>query len=119
MSLKTMQADVAFTAAQRTLAGSPYASGPVANPGTARACILYVHCTAVSGTTPTLDVSLEESNDNVTYTAITGSGITQLTAAGNRIAYAAVNKQYVRATASVGGSASPTATFSADIAVLT
>ncbi|MFL4904176.1 hypothetical protein ACJ6WF_13575 [Streptomyces sp. MMS24-I2-30] len=64
-----------------------------------------MHCTAASGTGPTLDASLEESADGVTWTAIPGSGITQLTAVGNRVVAAAVTKSLVRVTSTVAGTA--------------
>lgn len=118
MALKNVVTDGAFVLANRTGAASPHLSGPVANAGVAQAVVLGVHCSVITGTTPTLDVSLEESNDGASWTAITGSAITQLTAAGNRVAYAKVSKQYVRATATVGGTAGPAATFGADILVI-
>lgn len=111
MGLKPVLADVALSSAART---STTQSGPVANAGMASQVVLTVHCTAASGTTPTLDVSLEESADGSTWTAVANSGATQLTAAGNRVATAAVTKNFVRVAAAIGGT-TPSFTFSATV----
>ena len=116
MALRSTLAEVALPSAAR---GSGTAqSGPVAAAGTATAVFLGVHCTAVSGTSPTLDASLEQSADGASWSAITGSSVTQLTAAGNRVAAASVTANYVRVAYTVGGSASPTATFTATLLVV-
>ncbi len=113
MSLRPVLADVALASAARTASG---ASGPVANVGAAADVLLMVHCTAASGTTPTLDVSLEESANNADWTAVANSGATQLTAAGNRVASARVTKNYVRVAYAIGGT-TPSFTFSATVMV--
>lgn len=57
-----------------------------------------------SGTTPTLDVKLQESSDNSTFTDITGATFTQLTAAGNEVIRVANRtKRYVRAATTIAG----------------
>lgn len=91
-----------------------FTSGPAANAGQATDVLLAVHCTAASGTGPTLDASLEESADGAAWTAVPGSSITQLTAAGNRLAAATITKNYVRVTSAVGGT-TPSFTYSASI----
>lgn len=91
-------------------------SGPIANTGVAAHVVLLVHVSATSGT-PTLNASLEESNDNVTYTAVAGSSIAQLTAAGNAVANAIVTKPYVRITSAVAGT-TPSVTYKASALVL-
>lgn len=101
MALRPVQAEVALPSAAR--GAGTYTSGPLAAAGVAADVLLAVHCTAASGTGPTLDVSLEESADGTTWTAVPGSGITQLTAAGNRVAAAAITKNYVRVTSAVAG----------------
>lgn len=111
MALRPVLADVALVSAART-AGT-YTSGPVAAPGSAADVLLTVHATAVSGT-PTLDVSLEESADGSSWTAVPGSAITQLTAAGNRTAAAAVTKSLVRVTSTVAGT-TPSVTYRAAV----
>lgn len=115
MGLRNVQGDVALPSAARTASG---ASGPIANAGVAADVLLMVHCTAASGTNPTLDVSLEESADNSSWTAIANSGATQLTAAGNRVASARVTKRYVRVAHAIGGTDTPTFTFSATVLIV-
>lgn len=63
-----------------------------------------------SGTTPTLDVKLQDSDDNTTFTDITGATFAQKTAAGNEEIHFRTNKRYVRAVATIGGT-SPSFTF--------
>lgn len=101
MGLRNALADVALPSAAR--GAGTYTSGPVAAAGVAADVLMSVHCTAASGTGPTLDASLEESADGATWTAVTGSAITQLGAAGNRVAAAGITKNYVRVTSTVGG----------------
>lgn len=109
--LRLLQGDVALPSAAR--GSGTIQSGPIAASGTAGDVLLAVHVTAASGTTPTLNVSLEESVDGSTaWTAITGSGIVQLTAAGNATAYASPSKSFVRVTATVAGT-TPSFTFKA------
>jgi hypothetical protein len=112
MGLRTVLGDVALPSAGR--AAGTYTSGPIAVSGQIADVILMVHVTATSGT-PTLNASLEESTDGVSWTAVTGSAIAQLTAAGNTVANAAVAKNFVRVTATVAGT-SPNMTFRAAVA---
>lgn len=114
MGARPVLGDIALASAARTASTT---SGPVAAAGQATVAVLAVHCTAASGTTPTLDVSLEESADGDSWSAITGSGITQLTAAGNKMATALVTKNYVRAAVTIGGT-TPSFTFSASVLFL-
>jgi hypothetical protein len=111
VGLRNVQADVALPSSAR--AAGTFTSGPVAAAGGAADVVLTVHCTAVTGT-PTLDASLEESADGSSWSAVTGSAITQLTAAGNRVAYAAVTKNYVRVTSTVAGT-TPSVTYRASV----
>jgi hypothetical protein len=111
MPVRPVQADVALAPAARTATTS---SGPIAAAGTATVALLAVHCSAASGTTPTLDAVLEESADGSSWSTVTGSGITQLTAAGNRLSTGAITKNYVRATLTIGGT-TPSFTCSASI----
>lgn len=107
MGLRETVGDVLLPSAAR--GAGTFTSGPVANAGTAADVVLLVHVTATSGT-PTLNVSLEGSADGTSWAAITGSGIAQLTAAGNAVAFAAITTNYVRATATVAGT-TPSVTF--------
>ncbi|MFD3777351.1 hypothetical protein [Streptomyces sp. NPDC058612] len=111
MPVRPAQADVALPPLARTASA---ASGPVAAAGGASVAVLLVHCSAASGTTPTLDAVLEQSADGSSWSTVTGSGITQLTAAGNRIGGGAVTANYVRAALSIGGT-TPSFTCSASI----
>lgn len=109
MSLVGAQAELALASAARTASGN---SGPIAAAGKIAEILLMVHCTAASGTTPTLDVSLEQSADGSSWSAITGSSATQLTAAGNRVIAARATANYVRVVYTIGGT-TPSFTFSA------
>jgi len=55
----------------------------------------------VSGTSPTLDVVIEESDDNITFTTL--HTFAQITAAGLAKALMRTTKQYVRADLTIGG----------------
>lgn len=114
MGLRNVLGDVVLASAARGT--GTYVSGPIANPGTASDVVLLVHATASSGT-PTLDASLEESDDNENWSAVTGSAITQLTAAGNRHANARVTKSFVRVTSAVAGT-TPSVTYRAAVLVV-
>tara|TARA_R110002110_G_scaffold359628_1_gene569491 strand:+ start:4513 stop:4896 length:384 start_codon:yes stop_codon:yes gene_type:complete len=74
--------------------------------------LLTLHSAAGSGTDPTLDVKLQDSPDNSTFTDVTGATFTQVTDAGATIESIVVEKdkvsRYVRAVLTIGGSSSPT-----------
>lgn len=70
-----------------------------------------VSCGTVSGTTPTLDLKIQESDDNSNWSDITGATFTQLTAAGREEIHFKSNKRYIRAVATIGGT-TPSFTFS-------
>jgi len=59
----------------------------------------------VTGTSPTLDITLEESADNSTFTAISGAALTQITASNGRQVVTFYNRaqRYVRAVATIAG----------------
>lgn len=70
---------------------------------------------AVSGTTPTLDVKIQESDDNATFTDVAGATFTQVTASNNsqilRVEGLGTDrKRYLRAVATIGGG-TPSVTF--------
>lgn len=70
---------------------------------------------AVSGTTPTLDVKLQESDDNSTWSDIAGGAFTQVTAATQRQVIRVLrSKRYCRGYATVGGT-TPSFTLSLEI----
>lgn len=114
MALRTVNGDVAFPSAAR--AAGTFTSGQVGTPSASIHVVLAVHCTAATGTGPTLNCSLEQSGDGTTWTAIAGSGITALTAAGNAMSNALVSDDYVRVTATVAGT-TPSITFTATVLV--
>lgn len=60
-----------------------------------------VHVNAVSGTTPTLDVVIQESDDNSTWRDL--ATVQQITAAGQYFVTAKSNARYRRAKWTVGG----------------
>jgi succinyl-CoA synthetase beta subunit len=65
---------------------------------------------ATAGTNPTMDVTLEHSNDNSTYTAITGGAFTQVTSTASAQVLTftkAELKPYVRCVMTIGGTSSP------------
>jgi hypothetical protein len=113
MGLRSVLGDVALPLAGR--AAGTYTSGPIAVSGAASDVVLLIYASTTSGT-PTLNASLEESSDGTTWTAVAGSSIAQLSAAGNALANAQVAKVLVRVTATVAGT-SPNVTFRAAVAV--
>lgn len=114
MGLRAVQGDQAIPSAAR--GAGTVVSGPVANPGMATDVLLLVHVSATGGT-PTLNASLEQSNDGTSWTAVPGSAIAQLTAAGNAMANAQVTQQLVRVTATVAGT-TPSVTYRASVLVV-
>jgi hypothetical protein len=114
MGLRTVQGDHALTF---TAAGAgTVTSGPIANPGTATDVVLMVHVSATGGT-PTFNASLEQSADGTSYSAVTGSGITQLSAAGNAMSNARVTQPFVRVTYTIAGT-TPSVTGRAAVLVI-
>lgn len=116
MGLRSVVSELALPSAAR--GAGTYVGGPVAAAGVATHALLLVHCTAATGVA-TLDASLEESTDNASWTAVSASSIAQLTATGNRVAHAVINKNYVRVTSVVAGTGPPNATYSATVFLAT
>lgn len=65
----------------------------------------WLRVSAVTGTAPTLDVHLEESDDDSTYTDIPGGAFPQMTAAGMKSIQVKATKPYVRVVSATGGTA--------------
>ena len=70
---------------------------------------------AVTGTSPTLDVKIQESSDNSTWTDVSGATFTQVTASNNsqvlRVEGLGTSRsRYLRAVATIAGT-SPSFTF--------
>lgn len=81
--------------------------------------IVIVDSAAGTGTTPTLDLKLQSSPDNSTWTDVSGAAFTQIiNAASQQIFGIDVTKcqRYVRAVATIGGT-TPSFTFSVNMAV--
>lgn len=115
MSLAPVLGDVALPVAAR--GSGTFTSGPVANAGLSGHVVGFVHCTAATGTSPTLDVSLEESDDGESWSAVTGSAAPQLTAEGHRVIGASASKKLIRVTSTVGGT-TPSVTYSVAVLAL-
>lgn len=91
-------------------------SSAIAAPGAAIHVVGYFHATAVTGTSPTLVVSFEQSNDQSTWTAITGSSSATLTAAGNVTCNCIATDDFVRMVLTLGGT-SPSFTGTGSVLV--
>ena len=65
--------------------------------------LLMIHVTTFGGTTPTLAVGLEESDDGVTWTPIVGGDAPVISAIGNAITCAHVVKNLARVTSTITG----------------
>jgi len=72
------------------------------NPG-GRMMKAFISATGVSGTSPTMDVKIQEADSTASYTDITGAAFTQLTTTGNEEIHFRTNKRYVRAIATLAG----------------
>lgn len=84
-----------------------------------RDAMVVLEVGTVSGTSPTLDVKLQESDDNSTFTDISGATFTQVTASNSsqvkRLAELNVTrKRYVRAVATIAGT-TPSFDFATEI----
>ena len=80
------------------------------------AIIILASDAASAGTSPTLDVKLQESSDDSTYTDISGATFTQVTDAAQALEKISINtndvKRYLRAVGTIGGTSSPAFTYS-------
>lgn len=93
------------------------------NTGTDGVAVVYLDSAAGTGTSPTLDFKLQESDDNSTFTdvptaEIVGGAFTQVTnAASQQTRYVDLGprKRYLRGVATIGGT-TPSFTFAAVIA---
>jgi hypothetical protein len=103
MSLKesTVAAEILPVAARTADANS---SGvDTWNKGRPREAIILLDIGAVSGTTPTLDLKIQESSDNSTWNDLTGGAFPQKTAAGFSELAIRGFRRYIRAVHDVGG----------------
>ena len=81
-----------------------------------RMAIMLDSGAASAGTSPTLDVKIQESADDSTYSDISGATFTQVTDAAASFQQIAIDaddaEQYIRVVATVGGTSTPTFTYS-------
>lgn len=78
-------------------------SGAVAGQGQAAYVLGLVQVSAITGTSPTLVVKMQESSDNSSWTDITGATTATINAAGSAVFFGQPAKGYVRFVATIGG----------------
>lgn len=61
----------------------------------------------VGGTTPTLDLKIQESSDGTTFTDVVSGAISQFTAAGEKRVIVRTTKEYVSVAGTIGGTGTP------------
>jgi hypothetical protein len=94
-----------------------YSTGPVSSPGNANNVVALIFVSAVSGATHTLDVAIQTSPDNSTWTTVASA--TQMTAAGQQLVTAYIGSdEYGQIVATVAGTSTPTVTFNLAALVL-
>jgi hypothetical protein len=97
-------------ASQFTNATATVTSGPVGNPGDASVVLAGVHLTALTGTTPTATLSVEQSaNGSSGWTTVAGSTAVALSAAGTAQVMVVATANYVRTVLTLAGT-TPSAT---------
>jgi hypothetical protein len=84
-------------------ASANVSSGSIAAQGQAAYVLGMVQITAITGTSPTLVVKLQESSDNSTWSDIVGATTVSLTAAGSAVFFGKPAKGYVQVVATIGG----------------
>ena len=94
--------------------GAQTASGASAiiDAGAYQSGILTVAVTAVSGTNPTLDVNFQTCTANSAATCVPMQSVSQFTAIGSQLLQVSGFGRYVRVIWTIGGTATPTFTFS-------
>lgn len=72
---------------------------------------VILDCVNTAGTTPTMDIKLQHSDDNSSYSDVTGGAFAQVTDAGASVQKLSLNsdelKRYIRAVKDIGGTSSP------------
>jgi hypothetical protein len=82
---------------------------------------LFVKVTAITGTTPTLDVKIQESPDGTDWYDVPSFATAQFTTTGSesvRLTVGTKLAEKVRVVWTIGGTASPTATFSVHLSTV-
>jgi hypothetical protein len=100
--LQFARGDVALTL--NAQAAGTVTSGPFANSGEAGVVMASLHLTAITGTTPTATLTIEESaNGTSGWTAVVGGAGPSQTAAGSACVMVVPSKSFVRASVAVTG----------------
>lgn len=86
-----------------TTQATTVSSGPIGNAGQAAYVFLGWSVSAITGTGPSVTFSLDESADGTTWTAVPGATSAAISAAGSGVVFGAPTKNYVRVTATIGG----------------
>ncbi len=76
--------------------------------------VAYLNVTAVSGTTPTLNIKLQDSADGVTYYDIPGATFTAVTATGQQRIVVTNPGIYLQAVQTIAGT-TPSFTYNLDV----
>lgn len=100
MSMRQVNGDTVLTGS--SAGAGTYTSGTLPT-GYAADVLLMIHVTTATGTGHSLTVSLEESNDGSTWTAVPQSAAAALTAPGSALSNSRTTKQLVRVTATIVG----------------
>jgi hypothetical protein len=117
MSLRPAFSDLVLASASR--GAGTYGTGPVSSPGAANIVEFFIVVTAVGGTTQAIDAVVQTAPDASTWTSVTASAITQLTAIGQAHSFAFVaSALYAQVLVTVAGTGTPTATCAVGVLVL-
>lgn len=114
-SLRPVLGELVLDIAQR--GAGAYPTGPISNPGYANTILVLVYVSGVTGTTYTLDAAIQTSPDASTWTTV--QSMTQMTGVGQSVLTACIDTaEYGQVLATVGGTGSPTVTFSLAVMVI-
>ncbi len=93
-----------------TARGAGTYNGTGVEVGPAHTATVTVATTAVGGTTRTLDVKIQTSEDNATWRDVPNSTFTQQTAVASQTLTFSGLSAYIRSVSTVGGTGTPTVT---------
>jgi hypothetical protein len=111
--MSTASGDTALSLAAQAATVS---SGSIAAAGGAGYVLGMAQVKTITGTTPTVVFSLDESDNGSTgWTAMLGATTASITAAGSAVFFGRPAKQYVRVTATIGGT---TPAITGEVAVI-
>lgn len=107
MSMRQVNGDVALSGVKT---GGTYQSAPLdSGPGVADV-VVFTSVSAVSGTSPSLVVSIEQSDDGSSWAAVVGGAAAAQSAVGSGYCNAPITQRFARVTATVSGT-TPSFTF--------